>query len=256
MASDGDENADLLEGHGDFEHDEAFRSGEEPEGDDDEDEEQAEEDDEDEEENDDEDQQGAQEGDGMEQGGQDPLNDAGRIQGHLGYLRENNVRETLCGFYLSKWYLKKAWKMHEGQITSYDFGIKAIMRLAGQKSVNEGRKRKQDVITAVFAVGLASFNTQTGLPSKHGESERRFVTGVRSLGYDILGVHEYYSSAKCLRRDCNTFLEQIKKTRSKYCRQCQAYMDRDQVGSENIAIICQAQIRDQERPPKCKSQGN
>ncbi|KAF9938835.1 hypothetical protein BGZ67_010310 [Mortierella alpina] len=168
---------------------------------------------------------------------------------YLNYFK-NGVQEALFDFYLSPWYLRKSWDMRKAQLAAYDYAIKAIMGLAGQQSVNEGQRRPANGADVVFAIGLGSFNTQTGLPSKHGELERRFIIRVKSLGYDVVGIHEYYTSAKCPRQGCNAFLEQVKKTRTKYCRNCQAFMDRDKVGSENIATICRAHIRHQTRPDK------
>ena len=42
------------------------------------------------------------------------------------------------------------------------------------------------------------------------------------------------------------------KNRTKYCERCKTYYDRDAVGSENIAWVCQAQIVDGHRPAKYK----
>ncbi|KAG0196104.1 hypothetical protein BGX28_000134 [Mortierella sp. GBA30] len=177
------------------------------------------------------------------------------IRRYLDYFK-NGVRDKLFDFYLSPWYLRKSWDMRKAQLAAYDYGIKAIMRLAGKKTVNEGRRKVANDGNVVFAIGLGSFNTQTGLPSKHGELEKRFITRVKSLGYDVVGVHEYYTSAKCPRHGCNAFLEQVKKTRSKYCRNCKAFMDRDKVGSENIATICRAHMQNQARPDKYRPPAN
>ncbi|KAG9319880.1 hypothetical protein KVV02_002592 [Mortierella alpina] len=172
------------------------------------------------------------------------------IHSYLNYFK-NGVQETLFDFYLSPWYLRKSWDTRKAQLAAYDYAIKAIMELAGQQSVNEGQRRPANGANVVFAISLGSFNTRTRLPSKHGELKKRFIIrDVKSLGYDVVGVHEYYTSAKCPRQGCNAFLEQVKKTRIKYCRNCQAFMDRDKVGSENIATICHAHIRHQTRPEK------
>ncbi|KAF9271428.1 hypothetical protein BGZ68_003654 [Mortierella alpina] len=177
------------------------------------------------------------------------------MQTYLNYFK-NGVRQKLFDFYLSPWYLRKSWDMRKAQLAAYDYAIKAIMRLAGHPSVNEGQRKAANGANVVFAIGLGSFNTQTGLPSKHSELERRFIIRVQSLGYDVVGVHEYFTSAKCPRHGCNAFLEQVKKTRTKYCRNCQAFLDRDKVGSENIATICRAHMRHQTRPDKYKPAAN
>ncbi|KAF9119588.1 hypothetical protein BGW39_000184, partial [Mortierella sp. 14UC] len=71
----------------------------------------------------------------------------------------------------------------------------------------------------------------------------------KALGFVVVGVHEYFTSAKCPRVDCDAFLSSRYK-RSRYCARCDIYLDRDQAGSESIAHITLAQIRDQARPPK------
>jgi len=96
---------------------------------------------------------------------------------YLGYLRDG-AREALFNFYLSPWYLRKSWDMRKAQLAAYDYAIKGIMNLADQKSVNEGQRKAANGANVVFAIGLGSFNTQTGLPSKHGELERRFIIKV------------------------------------------------------------------------------
>ncbi|KAG0005842.1 hypothetical protein BGZ65_009995 [Modicella reniformis] len=74
---------------------------------------------------------------------------------------------------------------------------------------------------------------------------------IKSLGHQVVGAHEYFTSARCPRPTCDSFLETVL-PRSKYCRQCQVYFDRDAVGSENIARICEAQLIRQRRPLKFK----
>ncbi|KAF9574392.1 hypothetical protein EC968_006552 [Mortierella alpina] len=169
------------------------------------------------------------------------------VRGYLEYLRDNNTREQLFNFYHSWWYLRKHWDMRKAQEASYDYAIKSIMALGG---VSDSVKRDESQPNVVFAVGLGSFNSQTGLPSKHGVLIRKLVTRARSLGYGVFGVHEYFTSAKCPRRSCTSFLQSIPKSRSKYCQNCRAYFDRDHVGSENIGTICQMQMLHQYRPQK------
>ncbi|KAF9950747.1 hypothetical protein BGZ72_007645, partial [Mortierella alpina] len=171
------------------------------------------------------------------------------IRRYLDYLRNENRRETLFNFYLSRWYLKKDWDMRKAQEASYDYAIKAIMGLAG---ASEGSAKDDTKPSIVFAVGLGSFDSRTGLPSKHSALIRRLVIRVKSLGYGIYGVHEYFTSAKCPRKNCTSFLQAIPKSRSKFCTHCKAYFDRDQVGSENIGTICQMQMLHQHRPDKFK----
>ncbi|KAF9941480.1 hypothetical protein BGZ70_006234 [Mortierella alpina] len=138
------------------------------------------------------------------------------IRGYLEYLREDRRRELLFDFYLSRWYLRKQWDMRKAQEASYDYAIKSIMGLG---DASDCTKRDESKPNVIFAVGLGSFNSQTGLPSKHGALIRKLVIRARSLGY---------------------------------CQNCEAYFDRDHVGSENIGILCQTQILQQQRPDKFK----
>ncbi|KAG0285443.1 hypothetical protein BGZ97_007791, partial [Linnemannia gamsii] len=71
----------------------------------------------------------------------------------------------------------------------------------------------------------------------------------RPLGVIIVGCNEYFTSAKCPREDCDEFLLSLP-NRSKYCGRCRMHFDRDAVGSENIATICQSQLQHQCRPAK------
>ncbi|KAF9949650.1 hypothetical protein BGZ72_008598 [Mortierella alpina] len=174
------------------------------------------------------------------------------IHRYLDFMSNDGNRDRLLGFYMCPWFLRKSWDCRKAQLAAYDYGIKAILRLVDRPGVHEARRREDWEPQVVFAVGLGSFDTQTGLPSKHSQFEKRFILRVQSMGYSVLGVHEYYTSAKCPRDGCDTFLESIPKSRSKYCRGCQAYFDRDVVGSENIGTICQAHVRQQSRPNKFK----
>ncbi|KAG9319191.1 hypothetical protein KVV02_003033 [Mortierella alpina] len=97
------------------------------------------------------------------------------IRDYLDYLRENRSREQLFDFYLSRWYLRKQWAMRKAQEAAYDHVIKAIMSLGG---VSDCNKRDESNPNVVFAVGLGSFNSQTGLPSKHGALVRKLVTRI------------------------------------------------------------------------------
>ncbi len=104
-----------------------------------------------------------------------PSMSIGGIRGYLEYLQNNNRREQLFDFYLSQWYLRKQWDMRKAQEASYDHAIKAIMGLGG---ASDYQKRDEGEPNVLFAVGLGSFNSQTGLPSKHGVLIRKLVIRV------------------------------------------------------------------------------
>ncbi|KAF9962440.1 hypothetical protein BGZ72_004808 [Mortierella alpina] len=115
---------------------------------------------------------------------------------------------------------------------------------------NESDKFDPTDQPVVLCVGLATFNSQTGMPSKHSVLEARLVKKMKSLGYPVVGCHEYFTSAKCPRPMCNSFLRNVGRTRSRYCPTCRMHFDRDAVGGENIGRICQAQLERQQRPSK------
>ncbi|ORZ13364.1 hypothetical protein BCR41DRAFT_397177 [Lobosporangium transversale] len=77
---------------------------------------------------------------------------------------------------------------------------------------------------AASVVGLGSFESSKGVPSKHTAITRHLVTQL---------------------------LEAVN-LRFNYCRACKVFFDRDAVGAENIARIGPAQIERQERPAKYK----
>ncbi|KAF9927009.1 hypothetical protein FBU30_003577 [Linnemannia zychae] len=118
-----------------------------------------------------------------------------------------------------------------------DYNVKVVLVMI-QLSEN---LKYQGLNPSVIDICLESFNTKTGLSSKH--------IIYCCYGCVVVGVHEYYTSAKYPRPNCNQLLESSKK-RSKFCRHCQAYFDRDTVGSDNIAQILLAQLTSQTRPAK------
>ncbi|KAF9962789.1 hypothetical protein BGZ65_007941 [Modicella reniformis] len=80
------------------------------------------------------------------------------IADYLKYLETDGRRQKLYDFYSRSWFLRKSWDVSKAQQASYDYGIKAILGLAG---ASEDTRRKP----IVFANGLGSFDTQRGHPS-------------------------------------------------------------------------------------------
>ena len=72
--------------------------------------------------------------------------------------------------------------MRKAQTASYDYAIKALLRLADGRSANESRPRNANV-NVVYAIGLGSFDSQTGLASKHSALQKRFIIRVSILSY-------------------------------------------------------------------------
>ncbi|KAI8354748.1 hypothetical protein B0O80DRAFT_528763 [Mortierella sp. GBAus27b] len=141
------------------------------------------------------------------------------------------VPDRITSFYRDRWYRWARWNMKRGQNGCLDVAIKRLLRMA---SGTEGAKKKT-TIKSIFSVGLAQFS---GSNSKHTKLLRRFILKAKALEYTVVGIHEYFTSAKC------------PKNRSKYCQTCQVYLDRDAVGSENIAWVLNGHVQCQLRPSK------
>ncbi|ORZ14975.1 hypothetical protein BCR41DRAFT_354423 [Lobosporangium transversale] len=129
------------------------------------------------------------------------------------------------------------WMSEESQTQIGSKNLDRVLKMLGEKGV--------------FVVGLGSFESSKGVPSKHTAITRHLVTQVKARGHFAVGAHEFYTSARCPRPLCDSFLETVY-PRSKYCRTCKVFFDRDAVGAENIARIGLAQIERQERPAKYK----
>ncbi|ORZ16718.1 hypothetical protein BCR41DRAFT_353007 [Lobosporangium transversale] len=132
---------------------------------------------------------------------------------------------------------KKKWDLRKAQRATFDYAVQRVLKMLGEKGV--------------LVVGLGSFESSKGVPSKHTTITRHLVTQVKARGHFTVGAHEFYTSARCPRPLCDSFLEAVYPC-SKYCRACKVFFDRDAVGAENIARIGLAQIERQERPAKCK----
>ncbi|KAG0306413.1 hypothetical protein BGZ99_001784, partial [Dissophora globulifera] len=81
-----------------------------------------------------------------------------------------SVTQKPMRFNYDNWFLKKSWEVRKAQKAYCDYGINAMLRLAGG---NESTKVVN--LNIIFCIGHGSFNTGTGLPTKHGEFERWIV---------------------------------------------------------------------------------
>jgi len=88
---------------------------------------------------------------------------------------QGTVQDVLFEFYHTKWMLKRKWDLQKAQQRAIDLAVDQIFKLAG---VSSGKARSDTGPTVVFALGLGSFNSGKGLPSKHGPLERRFTQRV------------------------------------------------------------------------------
>ncbi|KAF9988683.1 hypothetical protein BGZ79_005094, partial [Entomortierella chlamydospora] len=68
---------------------------------------------------------------------------------------------------------------------------------------------------------------------------------VRSPGYIVDGLNEFYTSKKC--PDCHEFVAQVT-LRKLFCRNCGRYHHRDVMAAENMSNIAREYLLNQERP--------
>ncbi|KAK3815058.1 MAG: hypothetical protein J3Q66DRAFT_402029 [Benniella sp.] len=100
------------------------------------------------------------------------------------------VLETLLEFYHSNWYRKKRWDLQKASTACMDLAIKGVLTMAGG---SEGRKLEETDIRmqrVIFCIGLGTFRSERGLPSKHSSLLKRLAIRLKSLGYTVVGAHE------------------------------------------------------------------
>ncbi|GAB5587406.1 hypothetical protein Unana1_02306 [Umbelopsis nana] len=104
---------------------------------------------------------------------------------------------VLRSFYGSKRCKRLIHDSKKARRSEFDDATNALLRMAGG---HIGRKRMpgEDML---FAVGLGDFNTKTNLSSLHTSFGSHFINKVRSLGYMVVGVDEFYTSKKALVAD-------------------------------------------------------
>ncbi|KAF9342596.1 hypothetical protein BGX34_007921, partial [Mortierella sp. NVP85] len=78
---------------------------------------------------------------------------------------------ALRDFYFRPGYRRHTWECNKAQKACLDYGVKAILKMAGG---SEGRKFDPATQNVVLCVGMATFNPKT--PSKHGALLKRLVT--------------------------------------------------------------------------------
>ncbi|KAI1297770.1 hypothetical protein EDD11_006976 [Mortierella claussenii] len=117
---------------------------------------------------------------------------------YLEYMQVH--REALETFYYGGWYVKHMGESRKAQRAAMDLAIKGLMRMAGVSNVTKVGQGQQEV---VFAFGLGSFNSRTGLPSKHGIFLQHWVKKPRGP-YHLLG----YSFKALVVRIMASYLEE------------------------------------------------
>ncbi|KAG0275421.1 hypothetical protein BGZ96_003800, partial [Linnemannia gamsii] len=120
---------------------------------------------------------------------------------------------------------RNRWDPKKAQVASMDYAVESILNMTS-RTITTRDSSSVEILETIKA-------------STWGET----------LEFIIVGANEFYTSAKCPRDGCDTFLEN-KKNRSKYCRARKMDYDRDGVGSEKIARVCLSHLKHQIRPPK------
>ncbi|KAG0247373.1 hypothetical protein DFQ27_002121, partial [Actinomortierella ambigua] len=148
--------------------------------------------------------------------------------------KDENAKGPL--FKKHKWDAKRARKAEFQRIAD------SLLRMVGGSI---GAKRDEDN-KVIIGVGLAKFQSTSGLSSLDGTFQSYFVRLARSLGYIVVGVNEYYSSKKC--PSCKGFVARTESFRRLYCDNCQKYMHRDVMAGHNLCNAMRGHLEKGERP--------
>ncbi|CAO3676652.1 unnamed protein product [Umbelopsis ramanniana] len=151
------------------------------------------------------------------------------------------AQSVLQSFYASKRFKRLAHDQKKARRGEFDVATNAILKMAGTH-IGKHKMEKEDVL---FAIGLGDFNTRTKLSSLHTSFSSHLICKLRSLGYLVVGVDEFYTSKKC--PCCQEFVGQVN-IRRLYCPKCQKVFHRDTMVGQNIAKVALTQITEFRRP--------
>ncbi|KAF9197385.1 hypothetical protein BGZ49_002208, partial [Haplosporangium sp. Z 27] len=160
------------------------------------------------------------------------------------YFEEfGKVEERLREFYDGDKNIVKRhqWDARKARDTEYTKITSRLFKLIGG-SIGQKRDVSNKV---VIGIGLGEFSSTMRLSSLHQTLLSYFVQKVRSLGYIVVGVHEYYTSKKC--PVCENFVDQVE-IRRLYCKTCKMYMHRDVMAGHNICNVVRGHLLYQQRP--------
>ncbi|KAG0334605.1 hypothetical protein BG000_008192 [Podila horticola] len=137
------------------------------------------------------------------------------------------------------WHRRTTWDVKKAKEGEYHVAICAILAM-----VHDVPKEK-----VLFVLGLGKFGTKSKMASLHGTFDSLFLKTIRSLGYAVVGINEYYSSQKCPRNKpqdpqnpCNHgFIGRVTLRRS-YCPKCHVYFHRDLLASQNMIVAAKAHL--------------
>ncbi|OAQ31430.1 hypothetical protein K457DRAFT_136326 [Linnemannia elongata AG-77] len=173
------------------------------------------------------------------------------LRGHsasvIEYARElEEVEERLKTFYTGDHHRfnRSKWDMSRARHEEYQLMAERLLNIVGGSL---GRRiednKEQDPV--LIGVGLGQFESNIKLSSLDSTFLAYFIRTVRSLGYIVLGINEYYTSRKCPR--CTLFVAQVT-LRSLYCFNCSTYFHRDVLAAENMSLIVRERLKTQTRP--------
>ncbi|GJJ76480.1 putative transposase [Entomortierella parvispora] len=154
------------------------------------------------------------------------------------YMQEmEKVAEKLDAFYGSQKYKKRHWDLKKAMEAEFAIMADRIMKSFGGSI---GRRQRPDEKVLV-AIGQGGSRYNKGLESMDSTFTAYLIRVLRSLGYVVVLVNEYYTSQKCPRRHCHRFLFRINMRRLA-CNRCGSRVHRDVVGAHNIANAARHQM--------------
>jgi hypothetical protein len=145
------------------------------------------------------------------------------------WIRYIPIYLKLREFYSSMKMKRKLWDFKKAQRAEFDRGVDAILRMVDVENRSRGDDRK-----VVFALGNADFQSKK---SVHVSFENYFIAKVRSLGYKVVFVDEYYTSQKA---PCCGNQTEFFGFRVKYCRNCHKFFHRDVMAGENTVNVARS----------------
>ncbi|OAQ26545.1 hypothetical protein K457DRAFT_697714 [Linnemannia elongata AG-77] len=165
----------------------------------------------------------------------------------MNYVEELELVETrLKKFYAGddNRYKKHAWDLERAKQAEYQAIAERLLNVVGG-SLGRRVEDNEDKDPILFGVGLGQFSSNSKLSTLHPTFLSYFIQTVRSLGYVVVGINEYYTSKKCPR--CTEFIAQVT-LRSFYCYSCKQYFHRDTMAAQNMCEIVLHRLKTFERP--------
>ncbi|KAG0307490.1 hypothetical protein BGZ97_000378, partial [Linnemannia gamsii] len=163
------------------------------------------------------------------------------------YVKElEQAEQRLKAFYAGNkhQFRKHHWDMERAKQADYQAIAERLLGIIGG-SLGRRVEDNKDKSPVVIGIGLGQFNSGARLSSLHSTFLTYFIKKVRSLGYVVVGLNEFYTFKKCPR--CKEFVAQVT-MRSFYCFGCQVYHHRDVMAAHNMTNIVLERLEKQQRP--------